>query len=316
MRRDRCRILARPRRLEGSASDHDVVGVRGRPAATPPRLTAVPAVPSRILLSTPSLTVGAWHCPLSRRGAGPEETVAGVELSLQRTGAHLREGDEGAVAADPLAVVVQPPARRFRLRRALAQPECGTTITFASGALAAALGSDHLPPEGDGAHAVALARPAGLLHAALLQELAGEADPLRAEALALAFAREVLVGGRRLPGVDGRAPARGELVARVRAILAAGYGTRLTLADVAASAGASVFHLSRVFREETGVPIHRHLVRVRLHAALERLRDAGGAGETLSRVALDVGFSSHSHLTSAFRREFGVPPRRVRGALE
>ena len=274
-------------------------------------------MPSRILLCTPSLTVGAWHCPLSRRGAGPEETVAGVELSLQRTGAHLREDVAGsAVAADPVAVVVQPPGRRFRLRRALAQPECGTTVTFAPAALARALGDDvpSLARDGTGAHAVALGRPAALLHAALLGELAGDTDPLRAEGLAFALAREVLGGAGRLRQVDERAPARGELVARVRELLAARYGSRLTLVEVATSVGASVFHLSRVFREETGTPIHRHLVRLRLHAALDRLRD-GGAVSTLSRVALDVGFSSHSHLTSAFRREFGMPPRRVRGAL-
>lgn len=39
--------------------------------------------------------------------------------------------------------------------------------------------------------------------------------------------------------------------------------------------------------------------------ALERL--AEGA-DSLSRLALDLGFSSHSHFTTLFHRVFGVPP--------
>jgi AraC-like DNA-binding protein len=39
---------------------------------------------------------------------------------------------------------------------------------------------------------------------------------------------------------------------------------------------------------------------------LERLRDQGRPN--LTRVALEVGFSSHSHLTSACRQFLGVPP--------
>ena len=32
---------------------------------------------------------------------------------------------------------------------------------------------------------------------------------------------------------------------------------------------------------------------------------------TLSALALDLGFSSHSHFTTAFRRHFGVTPTQV-----
>jgi AraC-like DNA-binding protein len=39
--------------------------------------------------------------------------------------------------------------------------------------------------------------------------------------------------------------------------------------------------------------------------ALEPLAD--GAGD-LTRIALDLGFSSHSHFTAAFRRHFGLTP--------
>jgi AraC-like DNA-binding protein len=71
----------------------------------------------------------------------------------------------------------------------------------------------------------------------------------------------------------------------------------------------SPFHLARVFHERAGVPVHRYLTRLRLRAALDRLM---GGADDLTALALDLGFSSHSHFTDAFRTEFGRPPSAVR----
>ena len=68
-------------------------------------------------------------------------------------------------------------------------------------------------------------------------------------------------------------------------------------------------HLSRIFQHHTGFTIHRYLVQLRMRQALERL--AGGE-QNLTMLALDLGFSSHSHFTDAFRREFGCAPSAVR----
>jgi AraC-like DNA-binding protein len=51
--------------------------------------------------------------------------------------------------------------------------------------------------------------------------------------------------------------------------------------------------------------VNRFLHRLRLRAALEELPECRG---DITRLALDLGYSSHSHFTYAFRREFGVPP--------
>ncbi len=72
------------------------------------------------------------------------------------------------------------------------------------------------------------------------------------------------------------------------------------------------YHLSRVFRRQVGLPLHRHLNRLRLRAALERLVDSR---ERLIEIAFDLGFSSHGHFTAAFHREFGIPPSVFRRRL-
>jgi AraC family transcriptional regulator len=57
------------------------------------------------------------------------------------------------------------------------------------------------------------------------------------------------------------------------------------------------------------VPVHRYLTQLRLRASLDRLADGA---DDLTALALDLGFSSHSHFADAFRREFGKTPSEVR----
>jgi AraC-like DNA-binding protein len=111
---------------------------------------------------------------------------------------------------------------------------------------------------------------------------------------------------------SGTRRARREIVERVRAVLARQPDGKLSLAALAGSVGCSPFHLARTFRGLTGVPVHQHLLRLRLALALDRL--AGGE-EHLSALALDLGFASHSHFATVFRRTFGVPPSAFRRTL-
>lgn len=108
---------------------------------------------------------------------------------------------------------------------------------------------------------------------------------------------------RRLESARHRA-----IVEHVRAILAASFRENLSIRSVARSAGCSVFHLCRIFRSQTGTTLRRHVIQLRLRNAFDQLR--AGAGD-LSALAQDLGFSSHSHFTAAFKANFGVPPSKV-----
>lgn len=82
-----------------------------------------------------------------------------------------------------------------------------------------------------------------------------------------------------------------------------------SLADLSRAAGLSVFHLCRGFRRLTGRTIHQYRETLRLRASLDALQDYR---RSITEIALDAGFSSHSHFTTAFRREFGRTPSHVR----
>lgn len=81
------------------------------------------------------------------------------------------------------------------------------------------------------------------------------------------------------------------------------------LSDLGRALGSSPFHLSRIFRETAGVRLRRYIQQLRARVAADRL--TRGA-RNLTELALDLGYADHSHLTNAFRREWGVPPSRFK----
>jgi len=101
------------------------------------------------------------------------------------------------------------------------------------------------------------------------------------------------------------------VVDHVERALATRYREPLALADLAKAVGYSPFHLAHIFRAHTGTSIHAKRMKLRMHVALEEVRDPR---RELTDIALDLGFSSHSHFTESFRRTFGQPPSTFRSA--
>lgn len=96
---------------------------------------------------------------------------------------------------------------------------------------------------------------------------------------------------------------------RVDDCIAAAAGTSPSLAELAAAAGFSRAQFVRLFRRSTGRSPHRYV----LDRRLERARDLVlRSRQTLADVASELGFSSQSHLNSAFRQAFGCTPGQAR----
>ncbi len=132
---------------------------------------------------------------------------------------------------------------------------------------------------------------------------------LVADVLKAAFARHGLPRKRHRNGTDTDHANR---VEAAKTYLAGRLAEHLTLEDVARAVHTSPFHLARIFQQRTGVPVHRYLTQLRLRTSFERLSDDA---ENLTALALELGYSSHSHFSDAFRREFGRTPSEVRRSL-
>ncbi|MEZ4236884.1 MAG: helix-turn-helix transcriptional regulator [Myxococcota bacterium] len=99
-----------------------------------------------------------------------------------------------------------------------------------------------------------------------------------------------------------------DAVHRMETAVSQGFRGPLSLDDVAAAAGLSPFHAARLFRRHTGSTVHAYREQLRLRAALQALRRRD---VPLDVLALELGFTHHSHFTARFRRAFGVPPSAV-----
>lgn len=101
-------------------------------------------------------------------------------------------------------------------------------------------------------------------------------------------------------------------VERVEEAIIGHAGENLGIDELAKLAGCSPFHLCRIFRQGTGQSLRQFRLQQRLGTALGRL---GEGEEDLAALACDVGFSSHSHMTDAFKQALGKSPREMREEL-
>ena len=99
-----------------------------------------------------------------------------------------------------------------------------------------------------------------------------------------------------------------EIVAAVQQHLAAHLGASTSLDDLARHVGSSPYRLCRIFRTYTGQSIRAYRTQLRLRTAFDRLLD----GADITDLALELGFSSHSHFSAAFRSPFGYAPSSLR----
>jgi len=134
-------------------------------------------------------------------------------------------------------------------------------------------------------------------------------EPLEGETLLLTLVRRAL--GERTSHAAKATAARQKLVDRAKLVLTSDLGRRWTLAEIAAGVGVSPVYLTQVFQQVEGMPLYRYQLRLRLARALDVLPRY----DDLTTLSLDLGFSSHSHFSSAFRQTYGRTPRDFQGLI-
>lgn len=137
----------------------------------------------------------------------------------------------------------------------------------------------------------------------------GVAEPLEAETLALTLVRRAL--GERTSHAAGASLGRRKLVDRAKLAMASDLARRWTLAEIAREVGVSPVYLTQVFAQVEAVPLYRYHLRLRLARALDLLGDY----DDLTQLGLELGFSSHSHFSAAFRQAYGRTPAEFQRSL-
>ena len=79
---------------------------------------------------------------------------------------------------------------------------------------------------------------------------------------------------------------------------------RLKIENIAKTLHVSRDHLSRAFKKETGVSLHKYI----LHQKLETSKKMLSEGMSINNVSYTLSFSNESHFIQAFKKEYGITP--------
>lgn len=271
------------------------------------------------------MAIGRFRCPVSHRlfrDSGPTDNFLVV---FPRSSVWIRHAGARAFLADPTVVTIYNSAQEYE--RFAASPEGDRCDWFAvSGDLAREISGALDPDAGQSIrpfrHAwapstVSMYRRQREL---LWQAERGAMDALRMEESVISIVADVLRAAHE-PQAASRARRRAsmarhrDLANAARCLLGRTLHENVSVHSLAAELSTSPFHLCRVFRACTGVTMRDYQSNLRVRRAFELLEDRVGHA-SLSDLALELGFASHSHFTDTMRRRAGAAPREVRRTFQ
>jgi AraC-like DNA-binding protein len=279
---------------------------------------ALPGIEVDWLFTTPSFGVSKWDCHCGRKGMSDERIQLWHVISFVHVGAFVLHAEGQSELVDRSTAILFNPSTPYQSTHPFGCNDHGSALAVRREVLLDVM-SRYDP--------AAVERPAGLFTSLLCRDLsrvylryrmlvrglaggAAPGDPFFLEEALLDILGDVVSSSCRSGrGVNREsARARRRYVQDAQTLLQERFRERYRLEDIARELFVSPFHLCRLFKQETGMSIHRYVNRLRLRESLERLAD----GVDLTQLALSLGFSCHSHFTTAFRKEFGMPPGEAR----
>jgi AraC family transcriptional regulator len=142
-------------------------------------------------------------------------------------------------------------------------------------------------------------------------ERPGDGTAMFADCIALAFFAHVVraYGNAADAGRNARGGLASWQLQRARDFIAANLARDPSIAEVANECGLSASYFCRSFKQATGVPPYRWLIKQRVERAKELLREPH---RELADIAQLCGFVDQSHFTRVFSRSEGYSPGRWR----
>ena len=259
------------------------------------------------LLETESLGIHDVSCAGGCRHRSAAECAGATSLVFPYRGVFVRHvGREDAVAeANQLLFFNQ--GQEYRVSHPVEGGDACLSLAIKEPLLAELAPRDQLLRRGPVTFARSRRRidPRAQVLVALIRHSLkrGAIEPLEAETLTLTLVRRAL--GERTSHTARASQGRQKLVDRAKLVLSSDLSRRWTLSQIAAEVGVSPVYLTQVFQQVEAVPLSRYQLRLRLARALHLI----GKYDDLTSLGLELGFSSHSHFTAAFRQAYGRTPQ-------
>ncbi|HEU5217451.1 MAG TPA: AraC family transcriptional regulator, partial [Gemmatimonadales bacterium] len=259
-----------------------------------------------ILLNTDTVAIRDVLCLGTHQQKSAEETSRTTHLVFPYRGVYVRHLGSDEAVAEANQVLFFNAAEDYRVSHPVKGGDASLSI-WIDEHLLRELSPKHHQREGGGLkfrpHRLRIDPRAQALVALLRHSLTRKvAETLEAETLTFTLVRRAL--GDLTSHAARSSFGRQKLVDRAKLVLASDLGRRWTLADIAAAVGVSPVYLTQAFAQVEAVPLYRYQLRLRLARALDLLSQY----DNLTTLSLELGFSSHSHFSAAFRQAYGRTP--------
>jgi AraC family transcriptional regulator len=263
-----------------------------------------------LLFDSPLIRISGIACRHPRDGCSCERGGERTHLTLLRRGGFGYHVDSTVVIGDPAMALLYRSGDSYRISHPFDGGDDCTTFEISPEHEEEVFGR-RLRRHRDLHRAMSGANQFAHLelHERLVQ---GGGDVLAVEEAATCLCGSVLLGETVADTARHLSQAALARVQRVREAMLDDPADASGLDALAELADCSPFHLARIFRKATGLTLAGYRTSLRVALSLERL--AQGEND-LSALAQDMGFSHHSHFSSAFRRRVGVTPSVARESM-
>ena len=260
----------------------------------------------RLLLHTKTLSLRDMVCHGKCRHRSAEECPTATHMVFLYRGVYIRHVGRSDAVADANQVVFFNESETYRISHPVEGGDACISLALDEPLLRELAPKEHVRAQGPLTFVEQRLRidsDTQALAAHLRQGLVRQViEALEAETMALTLVRRAL-GGRAAHAARA-SQGRQKLVDRAKLVLSSDLARRWTLADIAAEVGVSPVYLTQAFQQVEGMPLYRYQLRLRLARGLDLL----GRYDDISTLSMDLGFSSHSHFTAAFRQTYGRTP--------
>ena len=261
---------------------------------------------TRLLTRDDNYSIEDAHIRVDHESWLPAEHHTDYRVMFVRSGTfRLRVNSRTMLVHPVLAYLVRPGDEQQIAHRADVVDEC-TRLTLSS-ALMRELTDGAPPPV---SQLVLTSGRLDLMHRTTVARARGDGDAFELLERVLRLAEGVIAAAGRPAGRPSRAVAA-RLTEAARELLAADPVT-LSLTETARRLGVSPSYLSRSFHSSVGMSLTRFRTQMRVRQVLDRIESGE---QSLARIAADLGFADHAHMSRTVRNEVGHSPSALRSLL-
>jgi AraC-like DNA-binding protein len=262
------------------------------------------------LLSTQILSITDVRCDGNCRHKSAEECASSLHVVFPYRGIFMRHFGQREFVAEPNQLLYFNPDEPYRVSHPVSGGDACISISVADEIFAELTHGKEQPVQSKSkAPHRRIDTRAEVLLAILRHSFRNQIiEPVEAETLALTLIRRSL--GESTSTRSASKQNLQKMVDRAKLALSADPARNWSLAEIGKEVGVSPVYLTQMFQKVEGIPLYRYLTRMRLIRALDLL----GEERDLTELALELGFSSHSHFSSAFKKSFGTSPSDFRRA--